>query len=203
MSKRLRFLILFITGILIGILAKFNCLTFLDRFVYNMLMSIKCTNVTNVFKIITTLGNTRFIIFSNIIIVIFYAFIKKNSLLLIPFSSILSPIINNILKFIFRRPRPDEIYRLITESNYSFPSGHAMISILFYGSIIVLINRSNIKHKKVLNTLIILIILLIGITRVYLGVHYVSDVMGGYLISLSIIVLIKGDEIESVNNRSK
>lgn len=203
MSKRLRFLILFITGILIGILAKFNCLTFLDRFVYNMLMSIKCTNVTNVFKIITTLGNTRFIIFSNIIIVIFYAFIKKNSLLLIPFSSILSPIINNILKFIFRRPRPDEIYRLITESNYSFPSGHAMISILFYGSIIVLINRSNIKHKKVLNTLIILIILLIGITRVYLGVHYVSDVIGGYLISLSIIVLIKGDEIESVNNRSK
>lgn len=203
MSKRLRFLILFITGILIGILAKFNCLTFLDRFVYNMLMSIKCTNVTNVFKIITTLGNTRFIIFSNIIIVIFYAFIKKNSLLLIPFSSILSPIINNILKFIFRRPRPDEIYRLITESNYSFPSGHAMISILFYGSIIVLINRSNIKHKIVLNTLIILIILLIGITRVYLGVHYVSDVIGGYLISLSIIVLIKGDEIESVNNRSK
>ncbi len=203
MSKRLRFLILFITGILIGILAKFNCLTLLDRFVYNMLMSIKCTNVTNVFKIITTLGNTRFIIFSNIIIVIFYAFIKKNSLLLIPFSSILSPIINNILKFIFRRPRPDEIYRLITESNYSFPSGHAMISILFYGSIIVLINRSNIKHKKVLNTLIILIILLIGITRVYLGVHYVSDVIGGYLISLSIIVLIKGDEIESVNNRSK
>lgn len=203
MSKRLRFLILFITGILIGILAKFNCLTFLDRFVYNMLMSIKCTNVTNVFKIITTLGNTRFIIFSNIIIVIFYAFIKKNSLLLIPFSSILSPIINNILKFIFRRPRPDEIYRLITESNYSFPSGHAMISILFYGSIIVLINRSNIKHKIVLNTLIILIILLIGITRVYLGVHYVSDIIGGYLISLSIIVLIKGDEIESVNNRSK
>lgn len=203
MSKRLSFLILFITGILIGILAKFNCLTFLDRFVYNMLMSIKCTNVTNVFKIITTLGNTRFIIFSNIIIVIFYAFIKKNSLLLIPFSSILSPIINNILKLIFRRPRPDEIYRLITESNYSFPSGHAMISILFYGSIIVLINRSNIKHKKVLNTLIILIILLIGITRVYLGVHYVSDVIGGYLISLSIIVLIKGDEIESVNNRSK
>ncbi len=102
-------------------------------------------------------------------------------------------IFNNILKIIIRRPRPN-VLRLVKERNFSYPSGHAMISLLFYITVIVLINKSNIKHKKLINVILVVIIILIGISRVYLGVHYITDILGGYLISASILILtLKGD----------
>ena len=68
-----------------------------------------------------------------------------------------------------------------------------MISILFYGSIIYLLNKYKIKHCKLISIILSILILLIGISRIYLGVHYPSDVLGGYLtagICLTIITLI-------------
>lgn len=204
MKKKILAVILFISGILIGVLAKFNILSTLDSAFYNILLKIKCEPVTNAFKLVTILGNTRFIILLNIIAIIIYFLLKNKKIFLITIHSILSPIVNNILKYLFKRPRPDEALRLITESNYSFPSGHAMISVFFYFTLIILINRSNIRHKKAFITVLLLIILLIGISRVYLGVHYISDVVGGYLIALSIIIFLEmSDKIESTNNRSK
>ncbi len=204
MKNKILAVILFISGILIGVLAKFNILSTLDSAFYRLLMQIKCESVTNALKIVTILGNTRFIILLNIIAIIIYFLLKNKKIFLITIHSILSPIVNNILKYLFKRPRPDETLRLITESNYSFPSGHAMISVFFYFTLIILINRSNIRHRKAFITVLLLIILLIGISRVYLGVHYISDVVGGYLIALSIIIILEmSDKIESTNNRSK
>lgn len=204
MKKKILAVILFITGILIGVLAKFNVLSSFDSAFYRLLMQIKCEPVTNAFKIITILGNTRFIILLNIIAIIIYFIVKNKNIFLITINSILSPIVNNIFKYIFKRPRPDEALRLITESNYSFPSGHAMISVFFYFTLIILINRSKIRYKKVLITVLLSIIILIGISRVYLGVHYISDVVGGYLIAISIIIFLEmSDKIESTNNRSQ
>lgn len=196
MKKKLIALIIFLFGITIGILAKCNLLTSIDTTVYNLIISTKSDVTTNVFKIITELGSTRFIVLLNIIIVIVSAILKNNKLLKITINSIISPIVNNILKAIFRRPRPEESLRLVNETNFSFPSGHAMISIFFYLTIIILINKSNFKCKNILNLILLLIIILIGISRIYLGVHYFSDVIGGYLIAVSIIVFlesVKGD----------
>lgn len=196
MKKKLIALIIFLFGITIGILAKCNLLTSIDTTVYNLIISTKSDVTTNVFKIITELGSTRFIVLLNIIIVIVSAILKNNKLLKITINSIISPIVNNILKAIFRRPRPEESLRLVNETNFSFPSGHAMISIFFYLTIIILINKSNFKCKNILNLILLLIIVLIGISRIYLGVHYFSDVIGGYLIAVSIIIFlesVKGD----------
>lgn len=95
-----------------------------------------------------------------------------------------------MLKNTLKRPRPID-YRLIEETGYSFPSGHSMASMAFYGLLIYLIYR-NVKNKYLKWTLICLLsvlIILIGISRIYLGVHYTSDVLAGFLVSLSYLII--------------
>ena len=118
--------------------------------------------------------------------------IKKHKLMgfLIWLNLAISGGLNQILKRLVQRPRPTE-YRLIEESGYSFPSGHSMVSAAFYGFFIYLIFK-NVKNKHIkwisITSLSVLIIL-IGISRIYLGVHYTSDVMAGFVISISYLVI--------------
>ena len=94
------------------------------------------------------------------------------------------------MKFFFQRPRPEE-YRLISESGYSFPSGHAMVSMAFYGLLIYIVYRyvKNVYLKYGLMVILFMLILFIGISRIYLGVHYTSDVLGGFLLSICYLIV--------------
>ena len=99
-------------------------------------------------------------------------------------------ILNQLLKAILQRPRPTE-YRIVEETGYSFPSGHSMVSMAFYGYLIYLIYKY-VKNKYLKWISIVLLSILvcsIGISRIYLGVHYTSDVLGGFLISMSYLVI--------------
>ena len=98
--------------------------------------------------------------------------------------------VNLLLKNIIQRPRPVE-FRLIDETGYSFPSGHSMVSVAFYGLIIYFIYKriDNKKIKWSLITFLSFLVLLIGISRIYLGVHYTSDVIAGFLISISYLII--------------
>ena len=116
-------------------------------------------------------------------------------------------ILNQLLKRILRRPRPTE-FRIVEETGYSFPSGHSMVSMAFYGYLIYLIYRY-IKNKYIKWSLIVLLsilICLIGISRIYLGVHYTSDVLGGFLLSISYLVvyisLIKNLKIKNITKEN-
>lgn len=94
-------------------------------------------------------------------------------------------ILNLILKELIQRPRPDG-FRLISETGYSFPSGHSMVSMALFGIIIWLIWRYH-KHdifRILWCALFAVLILAIGISRIYLGVHYASDVLAGFCVSL-------------------
>ena len=99
-------------------------------------------------------------------------------------------ILNQLLKRILQRPRPTE-YRIIEETGYSFPSGHSMISMAFYGYLIYLIYKyaKNKYIKWISIVLLSILICTIGISRIYLGVHYTSDVLGGFLISISYLII--------------
>ena len=89
--------------------------------------------------------------------------------------------LNFALKEIVQRPRP-EGFRLIAETGYSFPSGHSMVAVAFYGFLIWLIIRyeEDRLQRWIWSLALFFVVIMIGISRVYLGVHYFSDVVAGY-----------------------
>lgn len=98
--------------------------------------------------------------------------------------------INVLLKMIFQRPRPEFDPLLDLSSSYSFPSGHAMNSFIFYSILAYFVYHFT--KNKVLSiaavVLALILIFLIGLSRVYLGVHYPSDVLAGYIAGLFVFV---------------
>jgi undecaprenyl-diphosphatase len=107
-------------------------------------------------------------------------------------------ILNPALKEVYRRARPSGIEALGTAHGYSFPSGHAMGAILLFGSLAYVIYFS-IEHSRRLRvlavTLCALLTLIIGMSRVYLGVHYLSDVLAGFAAGLCwLAVCLSGTE---------
>ena len=91
-------------------------------------------------------------------------------------------VLDNGLKFSFHRPRPEPFFGVAPHS-YSFPSGHALFSVCFYAALAALVVErvSNVWMRVLVWTVAGGIIALVGLSRIYLGVHYPSDVLGGYL----------------------
>ncbi len=96
-------------------------------------------------------------------------------------------VLNTGLKDIFERPRPIIVSHLAAVSTASFPSGHAMTSMAAYGAIALLLTRLERTRPARLATWLLaaLVILTIGASRIYLGVHYASDILGGYAAGLA------------------
>ena len=144
--------------------------------------------VTPIAKFITNFGGAIFLI---ILTIVLFFVIKNRKIGLSIFSNlVIITVLNQLLKRILQRPRPTE-FRIIEETGYSFPSGHSMISMAFYGYLIYLIYKY-VKNKYIKWISIVLLGILIcsiGISRIYLGVHYTSDVLGGFLISVSYLVV--------------
>ncbi len=143
---------------------------------------------TPIAKFITNFGGAIFLIIATIIL---FILIKNKKIGFSIISNlVIVTILNQLLKNILQRPRPNE-FRIVEETGYSFPSGHSMASMAFYGYLIYLIYKY-VKNKYLKWTLIVLLGILIctiGISRIYLGVHYTSDVLGGFLISISYLVI--------------
>ncbi len=143
---------------------------------------------TPIAKFITNFGGAIFLI---ILTITLFILIKNKKIgLSIILNLIVITGLNQILKNILQRPRPTE-YRLIEETGFSFPSGHSMVSMAFYGYLIYLIYKyvKNKDLKWISIVLLSILICSIGISRIYLGVHYTSDVLGGFLISLSYLIV--------------
>ena len=144
--------------------------------------------LTPIIKVITWFGSATCLI--PLTIILFITIKNKKIGILIGINLIIVTILNQVLKFILQRPRPTE-FRIIDESGYSFPSGHSMVSMAFYGLLIYLIYK-NVKNKYlkvILIVLLSLLIIMIGISRIYLGVHYTSDVLAGFLIAISYLIV--------------
>ena len=158
-----------------------------DEHAFKVLKNWKSPGLTTFFKTITALASAPVLIFFCILILIFIK--KRTYFYLVGLNLINTVILNTALKVLFRRERPIE--SIIEESGYSFPSGHSMASLAFYGFLIYLLYKSSIqkKLKILLITILGIIIMLIGTSRIYLGVHYLSDVLAGFSFTLAYLII--------------
>lgn len=136
---------------------------------------------------VTFLGSVSFITSAILIIAVLLLWKKKYALaIFLVTANGVGAILNKLLKWFFKRERPD-ILPVIIEKGYSFPSGHSMGSLIFFGSCAYLcIHIVKSTGSKIIAYIIAcLFIVLIGGSRIYLGVHYPTDVVGGYSIGIA------------------
>ena len=156
---------------------------YIDTYLYKYISMLINKDLTSIIRIITNIGSVVFnIIIIIIISILLYKYNKKDDLKDFLIIMVIGNITSFTLKLIIARNRPD-ILRLMIENTYSFPSGHTFITTLLYGSILVLLNKYY-KKSYVLWTIYGILVMLIMFTRIYLGVHYFSDTLGGFFLGI-------------------
>lgn len=161
----------------------------MDNLIYSFMSTyIIRDSITPMAKGITWFGSAFCLIGISLLCIILFKNKRDGLLILVNLISI--TIFNQVFKHIFQRSRPSD-FMIVMEDGYSFPSGHSMVSMAFYGFLIYLVYKriSNKYLKWGLICFLCLLTLLIGISRIYLGVHYTSDVLGGFLLSICYLVL--------------
>lgn len=154
-----------------------------DGYVIYLVQSKISPVLIHIMMVITFFGSVRWFYIVVITGVTFLFIYKKWSLgIFLAGSSSLGGLCNSFLKNLFKRQRPD-FNQLITEQGYSFPSGHSMGSFIIYGALAYIIIHSTQKKKwKFLGVLIVSFLIVgIGLSRIYLGVHFPSDIVGGFM----------------------
>jgi membrane-associated phospholipid phosphatase len=140
--------------------------------------------------ILTRLGNPEFVvvvIFLSLGLLLWQQYYQEAKMLAI--SSLGALILNQGMKLFFARPRPALWPRLINEISYSFPSGHALGSLVLYGFLAYLFAQHFPKWSPLIYSLAVGIIALIGLSRLYLGVHWPTDIIAGYSVGFLWIVI--------------
>ncbi len=175
-----------------------------DNFVYNLFEHNELLNIIMIG--ITSFGGVIGLIL--ITVLLLFVIPNKKIIALLSINLSVISILNELFKNIICRPRPIGI-ALTAASGYSFPSGHSSGSLAFYGLLIYFVYK-NMKNKKIKCSLIValcILILLIGLSRIYLGVHYASDVLGGYIFGLIYLIifinLLKLRELKGLKTSSK
>ena len=145
-----------------------------------------------VMQTFTFLGTHFFLIPANLVLIAWYLFVRKHRWysIKVPAIAISSVVLMLLLKELFGRARP--LIPLLEEARgFSFPSGHAFMSTTFYGLLIFIVWRE-VRNRALRWTLIIalaLLILIIGLSRIYLRVHYTSDVLAGLCLGLVWLII--------------
>jgi len=142
-----------------------------------------------IFIPVTYMGNWQTI---TVLAAVLLAIPKTRRDIGLPFAviSLSSTVVYKVVKGIFERPRPELDVRLIPQGGFSFPSGHSMNCIVCFGILIYLI-RKHCPNRKIANVLTVLLVLLIvgiGSSRVYVGVHFPTDVLGGWSLGLAFLM---------------
>ena len=133
-------------------------------------------------EFITFFASRHFLTPAALLLVAYFLFVRKHRWysLKVPVVALGSITLNLVLKYFFDRPRP--IMPLVEASGLSFPSGHSMVAASFYGLLIYLVwhNVKNITWRNSIVAFLVVFVLFIGFSRIYLRVHYATDVMAGF-----------------------
>jgi len=176
----------------------------LDKLILTWIHSQATPFLDGVFLFFTTIGNIEYILPVTILIVV-YLLHKKQRLnaLIVSFGVGGAALSNIILKIIFHRDRPNLWHSFIIETGYSFPSGHAMMSCALLLCIIIILWTTRLRWLSLIIGLPT--VGLIGISRLYLGVHYPTDVLAGWSVSfvwiMIVLIILKGLSYEFNKNK--
>jgi membrane-associated phospholipid phosphatase len=163
----------------------------LDRAAFDFAKTHTTAAFTAFMRFVTFFASKNFLIYGSLTLAFVFFFIRRHRwyAVKIPVIAAGSTLLNQTMKFWFDRPRPETAF--FVQSGYSFPSGHAMIGGAFYGLFIYLV-WTNVKSKMwrwIFTLLLCIWIGLIGYSRVYLNVHYASDVLAGWSAGLVFLVI--------------
>ena len=161
-----------------------------DARVNTLLYVFRNASAVKAFIWITLSGESPVIIvFALLVSLLLFLARQKRQIIMLWFTIIGSEGFTFILKMVFHRPRP--LHAVFLEDSNSFPSGHATIAVAFYGFLIYLLLRDvkNKSHRVLVIVAGVIVMLAIGFSRLYLGVHYASDVLAGYLVGLLWLII--------------
>ncbi|MCU7556704.1 phosphatase PAP2 family protein [Macrococcus capreoli] len=206
MSRTKRITLILIFSFIFGVIAFFHesrLGKWIDNEVYEFIYSSESFITTSIMLGFTKIGEVWAMIALSLLIVA-YLMLKRLKIeaLFFALSMILAGSLNPLLKNIFDRERPT-LLRLIDITGFSFPSGHAMGSTAFFGSIAYLLSRSDVKFKPYLIGLCVFTIIMISTSRVYLGVHYPTDIIAGIVGGIISILLAQTILHKVIDNRSQ
>ncbi len=162
-----------------------------DFRIEHLLVYFRSPGLTRVFLWITLLGKWQIVVVTSIAVSIILWLRKKRDYIIYLWLALgFDGLFSYLGKLAVHRPRPENPVYL--ENSYSFPSGHAMVSVIFYGFLgyVLIRNLKSWKYKVNIFFVCLIIAMAIGFSRLYLGVHYLSDVWGGYLLGLLILATI-------------
>lgn len=156
-----------------------------DSWLTTIILSYRGDWLTGYFTFITRFGDRNAYIVFTLLLALFFLVIRKHNWKFIVQTIlvlVLASLSNITLKRIIDRERPS-LEQLVDVNSLSYPSGHSMSAMAFYGFLVFLCLRYKMRHwtRRVIVSLLVLVILSIGISRVYLGVHYPSDVAAGFI----------------------
>lgn len=170
----------------LSFLVRANHIVRFDSYIISLIQGSEAEWLTRIMKFFTYIGTIRFIAILSIFVLFFLFKVLKHRLEILIYLAVVfsTPILNRLLKLFFLRARPD-LHRLIEIGGYSFPSGHAMNAFSFYGILAFLLWRhvSTGAGRAAVIVISSFMIAAIGASRIYLGVHFPSDIIGGYLAS--------------------
>jgi undecaprenyl-diphosphatase len=158
-----------------------------DSFVRDRVHSWASPALTDAMEAVTQLGEPRFLIALSLVLILWLANTgRKRAAILLVVAAVGAEALDELLKLVFHRPRPEAYFGYPLPSSYSFPSGHAVSSCCFYGVLAAILTaRMRSRAAKIaIWTAAALMAALIGLSRVYLGVHYPSDVVAGYTVAV-------------------
>ncbi|MFA5776796.1 MAG: phosphatase PAP2 family protein [Patescibacteria group bacterium] len=161
----------------------FNELLLFDRIVTSVVRFFSSDRMTMGMKAVSQLGSPWMLVIVGMLMMLYTGIGRRHfwDTVLVPIALIGGMILNETLKYGFHRQRPG-LHRLVEVSGFSFPSGHSMMSFIFYGLMVYLVwaNFPGKALKLAVSALLICVIPAVGISRIYLGVHYPSDVLAGF-----------------------
>ncbi len=166
-----------------------NWMLTMDHSLAKYSFTVRQENIAIFFYYFTKLASLPYLLIVALITIVTSVFLKKFiyiAALLITMFGTGATI--QIAKLYFHRIRPED-YSYYNETSYSFPSGHSMAAMAFYGLIFYLIIRNHLNNRRFWAICGSIFILLMGFSRIYLGVHFLSDVLAGYTLGLLWLLL--------------